>query len=53
VLLERRGCLGDEEYQDYVDCLGESVVFEISTLVGYYSLLALQLTLFRATVPRE
>lgn len=33
------------------DLLGESVIFELTTLVGYYSLLAVQLRVFRVEAP--
>jgi len=38
--------LDDPSYEVATDRLGEATVFEISTLVGYYSLLALQLRIF-------
>ena len=43
-----RGDLGDEEYTTAVDRLGERGVFELTTLVGYYATLAMQLRVFRA-----
>lgn len=43
-----RGDLDDHDYAHAVDRLGERSVFELSTLIGYYATLALQLRLFRA-----
>ncbi len=43
-----RGDLDDGEYADAVDRLGEPAVFELTTLIGYYATLALQLRVFRA-----
>ena len=45
------GDLGDEEYAGAVAELGEAGVFELSTLVGYYATLALQLRVFRVSAP--
>ena len=42
--------LDDEEYAAAIAALGEEGLGELSTLVGYYSTLALQLRIFR--VPR-
>lgn len=39
--------LTDETYSNLAAAIGESQVFELTTLVGYYSLLALQLRAFR------
>jgi 4-carboxymuconolactone decarboxylase len=44
--LLRHGTLSDDEYADAVDATGERGVFELTTLVGYYSMLALQLRVF-------
>jgi 4-carboxymuconolactone decarboxylase len=44
--LLRHGALNDDEYADAVTATGERGVFELTTLVGYYSLLALQLRVF-------
>lgn len=44
--------LTDEQYELAVAGLGEALLFELTTLVGYYSLLALQLRIFRVGVPR-
>lgn len=41
------GDLEDEIYQKCKDELGEEHIFELTTLVGYYSTLALQLRVFR------
>lgn len=49
--LARAGDLDDEEYAAAVTQLGEAGVFELTTLVGYYATLALQLRVFRVTVP--
>jgi 4-carboxymuconolactone decarboxylase len=44
--LTARGELGDEEYAAAVAALGERGLFELTTLVGYYATLALQLRVF-------
>ncbi len=44
--LLRHGTLDDDEYADAVTAVGERGVFELTTLVGYYSMLALQLRVF-------
>jgi 4-carboxymuconolactone decarboxylase len=49
--LVRAGDLDDEEYAAAVAGLGEAGVFELTTLVGYYTMLALQLRVFRVGVP--
>ncbi|MEY4633005.1 MAG: hypothetical protein RLZ18_377, partial [Actinomycetota bacterium] len=41
------GDLSDVAYADAVNILGEAGVIELSTVIGYYSLVALQLRLFR------
>ncbi|MGA1362528.1 MAG: carboxymuconolactone decarboxylase family protein [Ilumatobacteraceae bacterium] len=41
------GDLDDKEYADAEKVLGEGGLIELSTVVGYYSLVALQLRLFR------
>ena len=41
------GDLDDGEWKAAASVLGEAVVFELTTLVGYYSTLALQLRVFR------
>lgn len=50
-LVEDWGALPDAAYDDAKGALGEVGLFEISLLVGYYSLLALQLALFGVGVP--
>jgi 4-carboxymuconolactone decarboxylase len=44
-----RGDLDDEEYRQAVAALGESGVFELLTLTGYYLTLATQLRVFRVS----
>lgn len=44
--MAREGTLTDEEYDEAVAALGERALFELSTLVGYYATLALQLRVF-------
>lgn len=39
--------LADDEFERYSTLLGADAIFELSTLVGYYSTLALQLRIFR------
>jgi 4-carboxymuconolactone decarboxylase len=51
-VLVSRGDLDDAEYASAREILGERVLFELSTLVGYYMTLAMQLRLFRVTAPR-
>ncbi|BCB91859.1 carboxymuconolactone decarboxylase family protein [Phytohabitans suffuscus] len=41
------GDLTDEAYAEAVEALGETCLVELTTLVGYYALLALQLRVFR------
>lgn len=41
------GDLDDAAWTTAVDALGETVIFELTTLVGYYATLALQLRVFR------
>jgi 4-carboxymuconolactone decarboxylase len=45
------GDLDDEAYARAVAQLGEAGVFELTTLVGYYATLALQLRVFRVGAP--
>jgi len=45
------GDLDDERYDDAVELLGPAGVFELTTLVGYYLTLALQLRVFRVEPP--
>lgn len=49
--LVQAGDLDEQEYADAVAHLGPAGLFELSTLVGYYSMLALQLRIFRADGP--
>jgi 4-carboxymuconolactone decarboxylase len=49
--LVTRGDLDDGEYAAAVDALGVRGVFELTTLVGYYATLALQLRVFRVGAP--
>lgn len=49
--LARSGDLDDEQYADAVAQLGEAALFELTTLVGYYATLALQLRVFRMAAP--
>ena len=42
------GDLSDEQWSHARDALAESTIFELTTLVGYYATLALQLRVFRA-----
>ena len=42
-----RGDLSDDEWARWADRVGAPAIFELSTLVGYYSTLALQLRIFR------
>jgi 4-carboxymuconolactone decarboxylase len=43
--------LDDQEYAAVTAALGEEGLVELSTLVGYYAMLALQLRIFRVPVP--
>jgi 4-carboxymuconolactone decarboxylase len=45
------GALTDQVYADAVLALGERGVFELTTLVGYYGMLALQLRVFAGEGP--
>ena len=45
------GDLDDDAYAGAVAELGEAGVFELTTLVGYYATLALQLRVFRVGGP--
>jgi 4-carboxymuconolactone decarboxylase len=51
--LAERGDLTEDEYLAGRDVLGEQGLFELTTLVGYYATLALQLRVFRVTAPGE
>jgi len=48
-----RADLTDEEYQAASHQLGERVVFELITLVGFYASIALQLRVYRVPVPAQ
>jgi 4-carboxymuconolactone decarboxylase len=48
-----RADLDDAEYRAARDRLGESGLVELSTLVGYYTMLALQLRVFRVAAPES
>jgi 4-carboxymuconolactone decarboxylase len=50
-LAGRCGALDEREYDKARAALGERALFELSTLVGYYSTLALQLRLFDVPAP--
>jgi 4-carboxymuconolactone decarboxylase len=45
--LAARSDLADHEYAEAVEMLGLPIVFELTTLVGYYATLALQMRVFR------
>lgn len=45
------GDLGDDMFAELRERIGEAQVFELTTLVGYYRLLALQLRVFRVETP--
>jgi len=47
------GDVSDEDFATARAVLDESTIFEMSTLVGYYGTLALQLRLFRVGAPSE
>lgn len=47
----RDGDLGDDDYREALGQLGERGIFELTTLAGYYSTLALQLRVFRVALP--
>lgn len=49
--LLRRGDLDGEEYLAADGGLGAAALFEVTTLVGYYALLALQLRVYRVPAP--
>jgi 4-carboxymuconolactone decarboxylase len=48
VLAMLAGDISDADWTSWASAAGERAVFELSTLVGYYGLLALQLRVFRA-----
>lgn len=45
--------LDDEEYDTAVNVLGEQALVELTSLVGYYATLALQLRVFRVPAPER
>jgi hypothetical protein len=45
--------LTDEAYHEFTAHFGQSALFELLTLVGYYSTLALQLRVFRVPSPDD
>ncbi|MFJ7213103.1 carboxymuconolactone decarboxylase family protein [Amycolatopsis sp. NPDC098790] len=47
------GDVDDATYDEVVPTIGNRVAVELTTLVGYYATLALQLRVFRVTVPVE
>lgn len=47
------GDIGDEAFAAACAALGRATLFELSTLVGYYGTLALQMRLFRVSVPSD
>ena len=47
----RNADLDDEQYDTAVAVLGEQALVELSSLVGYYATLALQLRIFRVPAP--
>jgi 4-carboxymuconolactone decarboxylase len=50
-MLARSGDLDDAQYSEAVARLGAAAIFELTTLVGYYATLALQLRVFRVSAP--
>lgn len=46
------GTLTDDEYADASAVLGPATLFELTTLVGYYRLIAMQLHVFGVDAPR-
>jgi 4-carboxymuconolactone decarboxylase len=49
--LVSEGDLDDEQYAAVLEAVGEPGLFELLTLVGYYATLALQLRVFRVSLP--
>lgn len=43
----------DATYAETVPTIGNRMAFELTTLVGYYATLALQLRVFRVATPAE
>jgi 4-carboxymuconolactone decarboxylase len=50
-LTSPRADLSDEEYDTAVNVLGQQALVELTSLVGYYATLALQLRIFRVPAP--
>lgn len=51
--LVARGDLTEPEYRQAQDAVGAAGLFELTTLVGYYRLLATQLRIFRVVAPQN
>lgn len=51
--LLRTSDLADEEYAEAQRLVGDQAMVELTTLVGYYATLALQLRVFRVAVPHD
>jgi 4-carboxymuconolactone decarboxylase len=49
--LLRHGDVGDAAYTEIISTIGNRMAVELATLVGYYTTLALQLRVFRVSVP--
>jgi 4-carboxymuconolactone decarboxylase len=49
--LAYNGELDDAEFEESAQTIGRPQLFEVSTLVGYYAMLALQLKVFRVALP--
>lgn len=49
--LVTKNAVSEEEYQRFTALLGQPTIVEVSTLVGYYLLLAQQLALFEVELP--
>jgi 4-carboxymuconolactone decarboxylase len=49
--LASNGDLTDSEYQTALESMGARTLFEVTTLVGYYAMLALQLRVYRVSPP--
>ncbi len=52
LLLVNNKDLTDEEYARGVEALGEKGVFEVVGIVGWYQMIALQLTVYRVDLPK-
>jgi 4-carboxymuconolactone decarboxylase len=51
--LARRHDLDDDAFGEAEDALGAATLYELTTLVGYYALIALQLKVYRVAVPTD